>query len=127
MTHPTTRGLFLSGRCLRNIPVEIRRELIAAENPTDLCRRIRKHEAALARLDRGEAHAEFLDCDEAANIMSAVLRAWRVPHCGVVGHSWEGSSHAWVRVGRRNYDPTEQGMLGGKIVERYVPKGGPCV
>lgn len=58
---------------------------------------------------------EYWDCDEMANRLSAKLRRRGVSHQIVVGHSDEGSAHAWVRVGDRNLDPTRQGFGDGSF------------
>lgn len=58
-------------------------------------------------------HGEYICCDEAASIMSQLLRERGIHHEVVVGSSDEGSSHAWVRIAGRNFDPTEQGFGDG--------------
>ena len=55
----------------------------------------------------------YWDCDEMAERLSKRLSRWRVSHQLVLGHSDEGSSHVWVRVGERNLDPTKQGFGDG--------------
>ncbi len=67
------------------------------------------------------ADKEYWSCDLMAGRLSARLRRLGVPHQQVLGHSDEGSSHAWVRVGERNLDPTRQGFGNGAftVVEAY--------
>jgi len=63
----------------------------------------------------------FLWCDQAADLMSDVLRWKGIAHECVVGFCDEGSSHAWVRVAGENLDPTDQGFGAGtfEVYGRY--------
>jgi hypothetical protein len=61
------------------------------------------------------------DCDEMTNRLSTRLRRLGIPHQTVLGHSDEGSSHTWVRIGTRNLDPTRQGFGDGmyEVIETH--------
>jgi hypothetical protein len=51
----------------------------------------------------------YIYCDEMAEIMSELLILREIPHQTVVGNCSEGSSHVWVRIGDKDWDPTDQG------------------
>lgn len=84
------------------------RQIERARTPKEIERTIRRLEPAIARAHAGE---DYLWCDEAAELMSQALSCRGVRHRSVVGYSYEGSSHVWVRVGKTDYDPTQQGCL----------------
>lgn len=113
-------GFFVYKRSGGTIPIpeDLKARLLAAKGPQEIERLIAEAEPQLAALDG----RDFLDCDEAANLMSATLRAKRIPHLSVIGESDEGSSHAYVIVRGRRYDPTKQGYGSGKIesAERVI-------
>ena len=99
----------------RALPSDARAELEGADSPEEMTEALAKHERLLAqgiaKALRGKwwAHEEYLSCDQAADYLSWMLRRKGIPHIKVIGYSDEGSSHAWVRVGGRDYDPTRQG------------------
>ena len=93
------------------IPDDVREALLAAKTPREMESIIAEAEPRLAAMD----NRSFLDCDEAANLMIAALRAHGIPHIMVIGESDEGSSHAYVIVDGRRYDPTHQGYGDGHI------------
>ena len=99
----------------RALPRDVSAELECADSEEAMLSALAKQERRLAQ---GIARAlgrkwwqyeEYLPCDQAADYLSWMLRRKGVPHIVVVGHSDEGSSHAWVRVRGRDYDPTRQG------------------
>lgn len=98
---------------LGNLTKDQRRLLLAAQNTSQLCVRLREIEYDVAARWKGESR-EYLDCDEMAVLLSDVLRVWHVPHAVVLGYSDEGSSHCWVRIGESDVDPTEQGFGSGE-------------
>jgi len=95
------------------IPDDLKRRLLAAKGPIEIERLIAEAEPQLAAMD----NREFLDCDEAANLMAATLREKGIAHIAVIGESDEGSSHAYIIVKGRRFDPTKQGYGSGEIEE----------
>jgi len=94
-----------------SIPEFAREKILRAKTPRGIELAVSQEESYIA----SQAGREFLDCDEAANLMSAGLRAKGIPHIMVVGESDEGSSHAYIIVDDKRYDPTHQGYGDGHI------------
>lgn len=93
------------------MPDPIARGLEAAKTPKDVENVLSKHEREMASAI-GTGHDErYLDCDEMAETMSRILTAKGIRNRVIIGKSAEGSSHAWVRVGNEDYDPTHQGTI----------------
>lgn len=88
------------------VPQHINKLLLDAQTPEEIERIISEHETELAQLNSDE----FLVCDSAAELMADVLRQKGIGYQIICGINDEGSSHAYVRVGGRNYDPTHQGF-----------------
>jgi hypothetical protein len=113
-----------------SVPPVVYEALRIADTPTKLSNIVARYEHLIVReRDPGRAGGPdegYLDCDEAAVLLGWALESHRIPYEGVVGESDEGSSHAWVRVNGRNYDPTHQGFGRGYyyVCDRYDPATG---
>lgn len=90
-----------------SVPQRISDELKAARTPDEVQDVLKRREKDLAR--NYDKHDEYLSCDNVADLMVQVLKSKGIRAKGVVGYSDEGSSHVWVEVGGKKYDPTEQG------------------
>lgn len=108
------------GLCLTD---ELEKILMGADDVDDLNDLMKEHESKMARTRNvklgGRDWGEYLVCDEAAEIMSYILKRKGIEHESIVGFSDTGDSHVWLRVDGYNYDPTEQGMHEGQIVESW--------
>lgn len=90
------------------LDLRFQRPIERATTPRAIERAIRRLEPRIARAHFGE---DYLWCDEAAELMGQALACHGVRHRSMLGYSYEGSSHVWVRVGKTDYDPTRQGCL----------------
>jgi len=101
----------------------IEKILLSAKDPAELNELMLKHEKEMAEKRNeyfGEKfYCEYLVCDEAVEIMSYVLKRKDISHEIMMGFSDTGDTHVWIRVDNINYDPTEQGMHEGQIIERW--------
>lgn len=108
---------------LRTLPAHIQRALLTAETPHHVAAAISEHEGSIAQLWGGR---DFIDCDEAANLMSETLQHKKIPHHAMLGENDTGDSHAWVQLhDGTDLDPTNQGTLKGKKIGTYHPQTGP--
>lgn len=92
------------------IPEHLSQLLELADTPEQVEKLISEYETELAQLDN-ECN-EFLACDSAAELMADVLRSKGIGYQIICGTNDEGDSHSYVRVGKKNYDPTYQGFGG---------------
>lgn len=104
------------------LPEVVKRRLARANTPEEISEILSQEEARIARFQKG-ASAEFLDCDEVANILSQELKKRCLPHVSMLGESDEGSSHVWVEVRGKRLDPTKQGFGKKRPVELDAFKG----
>lgn len=101
---------------------ELKKILMSAEDPQELSDLITKHEKEMAENRNkyiGRYWGEYLVCDEAMEIMCYILERKEIGYEVLMGFSNTGDTHVWVRVDDINYDPTEQGMHEGQIIERW--------
>lgn len=107
---------------------EIEKILLSAKNPAELNDLMLKHEKEMAEKRNeywdGKFFCEYLVCDEAVEIMSYVLKRKGITHEIMMGFGDSGDTHVWIRVDGINYDPTEQGMHEGQIIERWDSRKG---
>ena len=107
---------------------DIENILMKAKNVDELNNLMKKHESKMARTRNvklgGQDWGEYLVCDEAGEVMSYILKKKGIEHESIVGFSDTGDSHVWLRVNGYNYDPTEQGMHEGQIIESWSPTTG---
>lgn len=103
------------------LPPAVTARLVLAASAREVCQVVREEEATLAllcpALQRlgGPGPSPYLWCDQAADLVSDLLRAKGLAHETVVGDCDEGSSHAWVRANGENLDPTDQGFGDGSF------------
>jgi len=86
-----------------------KKKILDSKDVDEAVRRIRELESDLATDAYGEG-SEYLQCDECASLLSGYLWDKGIPHYYVIGKSDEGSSHAFIVVEGRVYDPTDQGF-----------------
>jgi len=95
------------------VPGEITSRLERATTPDQINDIIKAEETGLAKLVHKGA-SEYLFCEQCAHVFSETLKHKGIAHEVVQGKSDEGSTHQWIRVDGKNYDPTEQGYGDGK-------------
>lgn len=79
------------------------------QTPEEISQAISDKEKEIAnRLDKNKEG--YLDCDEATDIMGYFLKKKDIRHKVIIGKSDEGSSHAYIKIGDKRYDPTNQGF-----------------
>ena len=104
---------------------EMENILLSANDPAELNELMLRHEKEMAEKRNeyfGENfYCEYLVCDEAVEIMSYVLKRKGITHEIMMGFGDTGDTHVWIRVDEINYDPTEQGMHEGQLVESWNP------
>ena len=107
---------------------EMENILLSANDPAELNELMLRHEKEMAEKRNeyfGENfYCEYLVCDEAVEIMSYVLKRKGITHEIMMGFGDSGDTHVWIRVDDINYDPTEQGMHEGQIIERWDSRKG---
>lgn len=98
---------------------KVKSKLLAAETPEQIEKAIADNEKAIA--DTYDKNLEgYLDCDMAADLMHYLLKKRNIDHQLIIGKSDEGSSHAYVKIGNKRYDPTKQGF--GNMKDEHVVK-----
>ena len=95
----------------KKIPDKITDRLLSAKTASEASNLVSKNEKAIA--DFVDKHKEgYLDCDEAASVLSQVLDEKGIAHEWINGVSNEGSAHAYLKVvedGKDVFlDPTDQ-------------------
>lgn len=104
---------------LHSVPEHVRQAILATPDPHQMSQVIMQHEPELAKIWGGR---EFLDCDEVSTLLGDGLKHHSIPHQQIVGSNTVGDSHAWVRLHDGTVlDPTEQGTVGGQVVEDFNP------
>jgi hypothetical protein len=111
----------------RYLTPELDAILSSARTPRDLNELITANENLLvsnrnARL--GKWWGDYLVCDEVVEIMVEYLRRMGRDYEIVMGFNDHGDTHVWVRVDGINYDPTDQGMHEGQVIERWTASDG---
>jgi hypothetical protein len=89
------------------IPADIAKMFEEATTPEEVSKIITDHESRIARPDEDG----YMGCDEAAELMSSVLRSKGIAHDVVwdyVGN--DRQSHTYIRIENQRYDPTNQGV-----------------
>jgi hypothetical protein len=113
--HSQRRGFVVSDDgVIYRLPAEIADQLNNAQTPEDVELIIAKKERAIAKLIHSPTYP-YIYCDHAAELMSRALARKGIIHRLVVGWCDEGSSHAYVIVNGKRYDPTHQGFGNGQI------------
>lgn len=101
---------------------ELEKLLLSAEDPRELNDLMKEHETEMAQNRNryiGQDWGTYLVCDEAVEIMSYILKLKDIDHEILMGFEDTGDTHIWIRVGKINYDPTEQGMHEGQIISKW--------
>lgn len=94
----------------RPIPTNINQALIKASTPEEIEIILSDGEKQIADMLNKDDLDGYLDCDQVADLMSQVLTYKNIQHHIVIGKSDEGSSHAYIKIGEKRYDPTHQGF-----------------
>lgn len=120
MSEEVPRFEVAGGQEMEAVPEGMQQALEQATTVEEACEAILEHEAEVAQM---LGRHEYIDCDQAATLLSDWL-AWQgIAHVSCLGESRYGDVHVWIRIDGEDIDVTDQGTSEEyDVIERYEPE-----